>query len=278
MSRVFSLEIHFPVSRSKNYQSVLKNARLFFGFTENPNILRINDIDELFGRWENFSIVIFGATKWSGTNVFFCGKPVIPYQNEFFYKLLDLKHCYLSRQGCVDREGHCKSCDWGCRKLTYYSRSITRTFTHNCFYKVGHFKDSTTWVIDKEKIIKQLLVESEIRMLDVCPGFSEGNIRDAVKSLTDEIKIDDNWDVTFKTEIGATGPVNIPESIEYIMPDQILSVGPSGIGLTFSIKSEDEPVEEKGSEFNKDAIDEFLDNLLEQRNRKKGGKWEETSF
>ncbi len=28
----------------------------------------------------------------------------------------------------------------------------------------------------------------------------------------------------------------------------------------------------------KDHIDEFLDNLLEQRNKKKGGKWEETSF
>ncbi len=42
--------------------------------------------------------------------------------------------------------------------------------------------------------------------------------------------------------------------------------------------SEDELGEEKGSEFNKDAIDNFLDNLLEQRNRKKGGKWEETSF
>jgi len=31
-------------------------------------------------------------------------------------------------------------------------------------------------------------------------------------------------------------------------------------------------------QFNKDAIDDFLDNLLEQRNRNIGGKWEDTSF
>jgi len=277
MLREFSLEIHFPVSRSKNYQNVLKNARLFFDFTEHPNILRITDIDELVGRWDNFSIVIFGATQWSGTNVFFCGNPVIPYRNEFFYKLLDLRHCYNAMKGSYERDGYCKASDWGCRKLTQYSRTISGPYANYCFYKIGKFKDPKTWIIDKERLVKLLEIEAEIRLVDVCPAFWLGNIQNAVNSLVDEIRINDNWQVTYKTEIGTNGPVKVPASIDYIDPEEPYTEPTPRRGLTFSISSRDES-DEQGKDDGQKSIDDFLDDLLEKRKKKDDETWEETSF
>jgi hypothetical protein len=276
--RDFSLEIHFPVSRSKNYQNVVKNARLFFGFSENPNILRITDINELFGRWDNFSIVIFGATKWSGTNVFFCGKPVIPYRNEFFYKLLDLKHCYLSRQSCIDRAGHCTSSDWGCRKLTHLSRSIGGLYSQREFYKVGFFKDPTTWIIDKERIFTNLLTEAEIRLVNICPGFSLDNIRIEVENLPDQIDVNVNWQVTYRTEVNSSGIVRVPVDIDYIDPEVNIEENIQRKGLTFKLQTELNSDDDTARKDDTKAIDDFLDHLLEQRKKKDDDKWEKTSF
>lgn len=214
----FSLEIHFPSSRSKNYPEVVKRARLFSDFTERPNVLKVHDIDELFGRWDDFSVVIFGATKWAGTTVYFGGKPILPYKNDFFYKLLDLKHCYEGYKGSVDKTGYCSDSDWGCRQLTSIGRYFEgpNLYMRKPWYKYGHFIDATTWGIDKNRIFEVLSEEAMLKMANECPGFDPARIEEFVSKLPDQIKVDGNWEVEYRLDVNSKGLVGIPININFV--------------------------------------------------------------
>lgn len=213
-----SLEIHFPASRSKNYLEVLKHARLFSQFTEAPNVLKITDLDELFGRWDNFSVVIFGATRWTGTTVYFDGKPVLPYKNDFFYRLLDIKHCYEGYKGSADKAGHCSESDWGCRQLKGIGRYFEghSLYMHKPWYKYGRFLDATTWEIDKNRIFEVLSEEAMLTMANICPGYDPARVEEFVSKLPDQIKIDQNWEIEYRLDVNNKGLVGIPISINFV--------------------------------------------------------------
>jgi hypothetical protein len=267
----FSIEIHFLPSRSKAYPDVLKHARLFFQFSDNPNILKITDVDELFGRWDDFSIVIFNATKWAGTNVFFCGKPVLPYRNDFFYTLQETKTCYSNFQIVCDKEGFCMAAPWGCHRIKSLEKKITGLYG-NFWYRYGHFLNEDTWAVDKERILKILTEEAKLKMLDICPGFDVERIRHSVNKLPEMINLDENWEIEYKADITSDGMFMVPESIhhKFIEPPKI---APGGLNIRIN------QVPDKKLE--RDEINDFLDQLLEQKKKKENpgsGKWEETSF
>lgn len=276
----FSIEIHFPVSKSKSYPDVLKHARLFFNFSENPNILKVTDIDELFGRWDDFSIVIFNTTKWAGTNVFYRGTPVIPYKNDFFYTLLNLKYCYNAFMGEINKDGFCENSSWGCRKMDFMARRISgRYFSGTYWYRFGYFVDENTWKIDKISILKTLAEEAKMKTLDICPAFNFERIKRFVNQLPETIKVDENWDIEYQAEITDQGKVLIPVSIRHVDIEQPEINPAGGVFIKLGPKSDASDPAQGGPD--PSDIDAFLDHLLEQK-KKKGdpgaGKWEETSF
>lgn len=248
----FILEIHFPFSRSKTYPDVMKHARLFSDFSEKPNVLRITNPDELFGRWDAFSIVIFGTTKWAGTNVYFDGKPVLPYKNDFFYKLLDIKHCYGQYKNCADKTGFCSAADWGCHRLKHIGRyfKLSAYYVKNPFYKFGYFKDSETWLIDKERILNVISEEARLGMINKCPAFNLDRVKKAIAELPDQIKIGGNWEIDYKLGVGSNGILGIPESINFITNPEPEPQAP-----------EDEFIDPE------EDMDGFLDKLLRDREK-----------
>lgn len=251
----FSIEIHFPFSRSKIYPDTLKHARLFSDFRQNPNILKITDIDELFGRWDDFSIVIFNTTKWAGTTVFFCGKPLLPYKNSFFYALLDVKRCYGQYKENTDKVGYCSESDWGCHRLNNMGRYFKGLdlYMKNPWYKYGHFIDAKTWAVDKSRIFEVLSEEAFLTLADTCPGYNPERIRQFVLKLPDQITIDDNWEIEYKLDVESSGLKGLPVSINFV--------------------ADPEPEEAKRQEVEDDFldpltdIDRYLDKILRDRDK-----------
>lgn len=251
----FSLEIHFPFSRSKSYPEVLKQARLFTDFREKPNVLSISDIDELFGRWDSFSTVIFGATKWAGTNVYFDGRLVIPYKNEFFYLLLDVKQCYKQYKQSTDKLGFCSGSDWGCYRLKQIGRyiNVSNYYIRNPFYRYGYFKDNETWIIDKNRIFEIMAEEAKITMADNCPGFDMDRVNRAIAKLSDQIRIGGNWEIEYKLDVDKKGLVGIPTNVNFVPnPEPPTPLTPE----EEFINPEEDP-------------DSFLDRMLREREKKR---------
>lgn len=265
----FSISIQFPVSRSKSYRDVIKNAKLFSDFSQNPNILKITDIGEIFGRWDNFSFVIFNTTKWAGTNVFFCDKPLLPYKNEFFYKLLDLKHCFKEYTNSFDKIGFCTESDWGCKRLKNLTRYFGSYafFLTNPWYKYGRFIDENTWLIDKNKIYEVLTEEVSMKIVDSCPAFKVERIMDCINKLPNQIKIDENWAIEYKTDFLEKGRIQIPSGIRHVTKEQNTQTDTGGrlIVRIGNKESEDDKLEDED-------IDGLLDKLLEQRKNNPDGK------
>lgn len=249
----FNLEIHFPASQSKNYPEVMRHARLFSGFTEKPNVLKIIEIEEVFRRWEAFSIVLFGATKWTGTTVYFDGIPVLPYKNDFFYKLLDVKQCHSQYTKSTDKQSYCSGSDWGCYRLKVIGRYVCLPgfYISNPFYRYGHFNGAETWMIDKDRILENLAEEARIIFADKCLAFDLERIKMFVSKLPDQINLDENWETEYKLDIGKEGMTGIPVNINFVANPEPKPLPP---------EDEFRDPEEEGS-------DEHLDKLLREREK-----------
>lgn len=218
----FLVQIQFLKSRSKNYIDVLRCAGLFDNFSAGErNVLTIESIKELFGRWDDFSVVIWNTTKWSGTNVYFCGSPVLPYTNDFFYRLMDVKTCYANYSRDISMS-FCEDSDWGCHQLTNIGRYLDDgSYRRPNWFDFGKFKNKSTWEIDKEKLLLALNREAKIKMCDKCPAFIWSNICKKVNDLPDTINIEKNWRVTYRLDHDENGPVNVPAGILPIMGNMV---------------------------------------------------------
>lgn len=267
----FSLEIHFPVSRSKNYREIVKRARLFSGFTENPNILKITDIDELFGRWDDFSIVLHNSTKWVGTTLYFDGSAILPYSNRIFYALQEMKECYRFYKEEFDKESFCSHSDWGCKLISLFPRNLT-SYGFN-WYKSGKF-EGKDWIVNKERIYSIILEEARIRTLLHCPVFRLERLKQSIDSLPGKIILDENWEIECESMLTEKGIEQVPVNINFIekeIPRQIRA----GLIPRFKEDPEVEPEQETEEQKADRLINEYLKKKKEQD---KPTKWEDEPF
>lgn len=62
----FSISIHFPTSRSKNFEKALKLAQNFKRFEPGQeNIVSLN-IKEIFEKWDYFNLLFWATVDWKG--------------------------------------------------------------------------------------------------------------------------------------------------------------------------------------------------------------------
>lgn len=257
---VFSIDISFQSSRSKNYTDVLSSARQFAGFDPDNQTLHITNVDELFNLWNDFTVIIFNATKWAGTMVRYCEKPLLPYKNEFYYYLQEWRQCYLGHQSSAHQSGHCAESWWGCRKLIRVSRYINEEFWNfPMWYRYGYFISESIWKVDKGAIVDALLAEASQRKVEHCPHFSIDRIRAMVDQLPNTISVDgDHWEIQYRLDYLDDGAVYVPVGINHT---------DNYDGYVRHVKLQ-APVQQK-PQINIENIDEFLDNLLKQRKRPK---------
>lgn len=218
------IKLEFKRSSSKYFAEALRIAKRFSGFAKEgksgPYSVEICSMDELLPQWQNFSELHMKVAHWAGTKVFFNDKRVIytGNRNDFFYYLLDIKQCYKNYLTDPYKSLYCSEGDFGCSLFRSLNRRIikfSRGYVN--YYKHGHFKNSTTWAIDKDKIKQILTDEAEIRLLCACPAFKIDSIYPFIAMLPDEIKLDpENWEISYEREYTENGFALIPKSIFHI--------------------------------------------------------------
>jgi hypothetical protein len=208
------IEIHFTPSRSKSMADVMRSARVFSGFDPAGYVLRINSVHELFGRWDDFTVVIWNSTKWIGTTVYFRGRPVIPYNNDFFYLLQNVRRCHGVYASQADKSLYCAGGCWGCHQLTYVARYLDeQRYQARCWYRFGKFADQSTWLVDRGQILTVLREEVRLKMVDVCPAWNDNRLDDAVAELPQSITLGAAWDIEYRLDYRQDGPVYVPVGI-----------------------------------------------------------------
>lgn len=119
MTPIFSIKIIFPVSRSKNFGRVLNLAREFDDFKPgNPNIVSINNEEELLEKWELFNLLFWRTVDWKGSAVEFEGQRWQGHHDKtrIFYSLQFEKQKHINR--VLDRIKEIRRI----YDYTYYSR------------------------------------------------------------------------------------------------------------------------------------------------------------
>lgn len=236
----FHVEISFKKSRSKDFSLALKYARKFDHFQETDGgyKLEIYNVEELFLKWVDFSILLHYTRKWTGTSFSF--NDIVCRTNEVFYALQEVKNCYKQYKAEFDKQGFCDSTDWGCFKLKSIRRFVDTGYGP-CWYRFGSFSAPGIWCIDKSRIKNVLLEEARMKCLEACPVFNVSSIMDILTKLPDKIFIDDKkWHIIYRTDYLAKGEVYIPVGIEHVEqdPEEIEIEQPEFIknGLDFNVK------------------------------------------
>jgi len=232
---------------------ILRSCRNFADFHD--NILVIHSITELWSRWSDFSVIIWGVVKLSGTFVYVNDVPVLPLNNNLFYLLQDVRHCHEARgtdpQYC--REG------WGCRRLRSVTRYIGEQFySAPMWYRYGKFTAPGVWKVDRDQIARQLAEEAALSMSVYCPFYDAGRVYDAVMALPKVIRVDDNWMIDYRLDYRQDGAVKIPVNILHRIDDEEYRELPKR-GITKETPAGD-PTD----------VDKLLDDILAKRKRKGG--------
>lgn len=245
------LEIYIPHSRSTVYRQVISRAVRTGFYDDQASTLTFSDILQLWRWWEDFTFVVWSAQKWVGFLVTINGRMVLPYSNDFYYQLQDIKHCYFAYSKSRFKATHCTDNCFGCQRLFTIVRNVTPgVMPYQKWFRYGRFIDALTWEIDKEAIITQLLFEADEALAANCPVFSADRIAEGVKSMPDIIKVGGSWAVEYNQEIGPSGLVRVPACITFDFDGGVKEKPP------------ELPTADDGD------IDKLLDDILAKRRRK----------
>lgn len=205
----FTCKITFPTSSSSRFPYAIKTAKKFNNFKlaqnkKDENIIITND-DELREKQRLVFEVWKLVCNWKGSRLEI---------NDHVFDRTDLNqflfvfNCYESYNKAIFPENYCKEGGrvegWGCRLLNSIQYSIpeySSYFTRRVYwYNFGSFKDETTWIIDKSRILEALEKESRSRYIILCPIFTKKNLKSYIDKLPNQIVIGENsqWEIDFQ--------------------------------------------------------------------------------
>lgn len=215
--------------------------------------------------WEEFSLVVWTAQKWTGFLVRIRGEMLLPYRTDFYYDLQSVKQCWYNCQRCR-RPGYCSGpASWGCHKLhSIHRHPVPGTWPHSHWYSFGRFISPMTWEVDRPAILRTLETEAQVTFADQCPAFDRERLVAAVDGLPARLEINEYWQVDYRLEITSNGPVQVPVGIKYdfgMMPDDDPPVRETRLVREIGT------VIMPGPDATQDDIDKYLDELLRKKKR-----------
>jgi hypothetical protein len=213
------LRIDFVKSRSKQFPEALKVAMHFEGYSEKDGVYSVKfSQDDIFLSWDEFSRFHHMVTAWAGTNVYFKGKLLKPYNNRLYYALQEIIQCIKG-----ESFHHCKTGinqpGWGCVKLNRIKRHI-EYYSYIYWYSFGEFSQNMkSWQVDKGKLLSALMSDAEGMNLTLCPLFKSEKVKEAVSGLPDKINIGKEWEIVFRDDFVGDRIGSIPVGIRHIVSD-----------------------------------------------------------
>ena len=266
---MFLVEIYIPHSRSVIYREVINRATRTGFYNSESQILTFKNILQIFQWWEYFSYIIWSSQKWAGFMVTVNEKIILPFNNNFFFNLQDVKHCWYNRQQSKYSLDFCEHDCFGCQRLHSVIRHVyPGIMPFQSWYYYGRWSAVDRWWICKQDIVNQLTNEAEMIFVSACPSYSADRINTEVSKLPDEIVINENWQIVFRPEIGATGyqliPVSIVFNFETVRPPEVIPPSAATGKRQGIFMQDNQPTD---NETDIDRINEYLDNLLKQKKR-----------
>lgn len=237
------LRLEFKKSSSKDFPIALRLAKHFTGFSREdkngPYAVEIESMDELMPQWDDFAVLHYYTSKWTKTNIYFNGKLVnrIGKRNDFFYNIKDIHYCYRDYLSDAYKSIYCRSMEWNCIRLKAVNRRIKKyAWGHEHYYAYGRFKNSATWIVDKDRINQILSDEAEVKCMSACPAFRLEDIPPIVDTLPNEIKLDlDNWEIGYEQEYTENGFALVPTCIHHVEKEYPESIYEKAFGNKIDI-------------------------------------------
>ena len=186
----------FHRSASKHFQKALNHLHNLGGTWDGQTARLEVPEDRLMDAYEEIGFLFGYIQQWKSLKATFRGKPVPPYR--FIFQVWNtVNNCKEEKEQTVDQRYCWSSIDakgWGCKhvqRIQRYVQGPAKYRTSNRYwYNFGEFIDKNTWRINKPLILEKIRKEVEDKALYLCPYFSVDAIEEAVKSLRDFVKVD----------------------------------------------------------------------------------------
>lgn len=123
---------------------------------------------------------------------------------------------------------------WGCKQIRMDWTEWARWFSYGQFKKSGVFKNSYTWVFDKERIRHEVM--TNLHPLQMCPHVRLGLIEPVMKSIPDQVEISSSagwrYNRAYEEVPGSIKVVETDKSSDYEFKEEYYSDGVRPIGLS----------------------------------------------
>jgi len=245
---------------SKSIPGALRLSKKLNGIVEGDTITIDLTVQEVFNLWEWVNALLNIVDKWRSFEIYYKSRLCVTNKDyrQLFYAIQEIRRCYYNEQDNPEDFEKCNQ-GWGCHKVFFVALGLT----HRCekvWYQYGHFVEPNVWVIDKLKILNEVQIEIERKYLKVCPAFPKNRIQRVIDELPNEIILDENWEVSYKTEIIEGVLTEIADSIEYLPEVSIYTKAIlAQINKDFGSSLEDEcPYQEGTNEWSDWLIDKNL--------------------
>jgi hypothetical protein len=262
MPNPLNIEIYIPESKSKLYGQIIQRATNTGMYCPDTSVMTIPTLPDLFRVWNDFSFIVWNCQKWTGFSVSIAGAPILPYANDYYYILQELKYCVEYRAKLND-PNICASGGWGCRKLMTIRRLIGDVHHGSQpWYIFGKFTSPDTWKVDKLAIVDMLQTEAEMKQLYTCPYFDFKAIMQSVDRIPDYLTIDERFETIYRVDYDKWGK-------EYYLPVSIRHVeqSPGYFREIVDNKPQETDLPKKPHEDDLREIDRYLDDMLKRKKR-----------
>gem|GEM_PF-6380862 len=199
---------------------VISSVKKFdrFDMIDNRYVLETN-VDEIIKKWDSFILFYPAIIKWASIEVSVDGSILYEYKDrsKLFYSIHELRRCYLDYSSTSFKEGYCNE-RWGCLLLTDMTFNPAY-YAPFAWYNIAKYIDGK-WMIDKDRIRKNLFEEIRLKRLDSCPNFDINRVELAINSLPDSIDIfNGKWEISTSARMVNGDFIELPSRIYWKVND-----------------------------------------------------------
>lgn len=211
----FAITITFRQCPSARYATALNLARSFESYREEDDAgtlthsVCLSDELKLHDLFARFISLIRLVGPWKDTILTVSGE-VVPLST--VERVVQVGECYQRQRRSGNPYHYCNGFDprhapthFGCRLLTEVNRYIPQNGeqrqSEKAWYRYGQM-NSSSFRVDKQKILAVLMEEADSKLAHVCPVFNPAAIAEEVVALPEEIDLqsDGKWIPEFRPD------------------------------------------------------------------------------
>jgi len=198
------ITLRFGPSPSKYFKKAVGIAQNFsrVTLTNAPKTYRVEMSPDEFLKKEKYFWELQRIIKrWESSEFYLAKRKITPFKS----LTVSLKLVLTCAQGFTHTNIYCQYTEhlesWSCKHLQKVKLHLMQELDiyngEEYWFKFGEFKDSDTWVINKQKIESIVWSEINEKHLQLCPFFSMVKVRDKIANLPDEIDLYSNpsWEI-----------------------------------------------------------------------------------